>query len=188
MLVELPGMVTPLRALWPALCHPHCAIAFSSRTSCPLSEVFLPCEVFPHVHLLDLLSHQDTKALSLAQSMHSLTPCLAGTPQLSLLPNIVLGSEADRSLAVSCPLCSSETVTSAPALPQIVHEPIKCTCSMQGTGFSCPSGVGGHPPQMKVVTGDILADITGRNVSEYLLYTSDRFRLHRQEGGGEGLP
>uniref|UniRef100_A0A8C4U0Y2 ATP-binding cassette sub-family A member 2 n=1 Tax=Falco tinnunculus TaxID=100819 RepID=A0A8C4U0Y2_FALTI len=74
-----------------------------------------------------------------------------------------------------------ETVTSAPALPRIVHEPIKCTCSMQGTGFSCPSGVGGHPPQMKVVTGDILADITGRNVSEYLLYTSDRFRLHRQE-------
>ncbi|XP_064325110.1 ATP-binding cassette sub-family A member 2 isoform X7 [Phalacrocorax carbo] len=72
-----------------------------------------------------------------------------------------------------------ETVTSAPALPHIIHEPIKCTCSMQGTGFSCPSGVGGHPPQMKVVTGDILADITGRNVSEYLLYTSDRFRLHR---------
>ncbi|XP_059685002.1 ATP-binding cassette sub-family A member 2 [Gavia stellata] len=72
-----------------------------------------------------------------------------------------------------------ETVTSAPTLPRIIHEPIKCTCSMQGTGFSCPSGVGGHPPQMKVVTGDILADITGRNVSEYLLYTSDRFRLHR---------
>uniref|UniRef100_A0A8C9NAR9 ATP-binding cassette sub-family A member 2 n=1 Tax=Serinus canaria TaxID=9135 RepID=A0A8C9NAR9_SERCA len=71
------------------------------------------------------------------------------------------------------------TVTSAPALPRIIHEPIKCTCSMQGTGFSCPSGVGGHPPQMKVVTGDILTDITGRNVSEYLLYTSDRFRLHR---------
>ncbi|NWU99725.1 ABCA2 protein, partial [Upupa epops] len=76
-----------------------------------------------------------------------------------------------------------ETVTSAPALPRIIHEPIRCTCSMQGTGFSCPSGVGGHPPQMKVVTGDILADITGRNVSEYLLYTSHRFRLHRQEGG-----
>uniref|UniRef100_A0A8U8B5I5 ATP-binding cassette sub-family A member 2 n=1 Tax=Geospiza parvula TaxID=87175 RepID=A0A8U8B5I5_GEOPR len=82
-------------------------------------------------------------------------------------------------LAVSHPICSSGTVTSAPALPHIIHEPIKCTCSMQGTGFSCPSGVGGHPPQMKVVTGDILTDITGRNVSEYLLYTSDRFRLHR---------
>uniref|UniRef100_A0A8C3REA9 ATP-binding cassette sub-family A member 2 n=1 Tax=Cyanoderma ruficeps TaxID=181631 RepID=A0A8C3REA9_9PASS len=82
-------------------------------------------------------------------------------------------------LAVSHPFCSSGTVTSAPALPRIIHEPIKCTCSMQGTGFSCPSGVGGHPPQMKVVTGDILTDITGRNVSEYLLYTSDRFRLHR---------
>lgn len=90
---------------------------------------------------------------------------------------------------MSHPFWSSGTVTSAPALPRIIHEPIKCTCSMQGTGFSCPSGVGGHPPQMKVVTGDILTDITGRNVSEYLLYTSDRFRLHRQEGrlGGSAL-
>lgn len=77
-------------------------------------------------------------------------------------------------------------VTSAPSLPSIIHEPIKCTCSMQGTGFSCPSGVGGHPPQMKVVTGDILVDITGRNVSEYLLYTSDRFRLHRCVWQAEG--
>ncbi|XP_028910083.1 ATP-binding cassette sub-family A member 2 isoform X2 [Ornithorhynchus anatinus] len=77
------------------------------------------------------------------------------------------------------PTTSRETVTSPPALPRTVHEPIKCTCSMQGTGFSCPSGVGGRPPQVKVVTGDILVDVTGRNVSEYLLYTSDRFRLHR---------
>ncbi|KFW65945.1 ATP-binding cassette sub-family A member 2, partial [Pygoscelis adeliae] len=66
-----------------------------------------------------------------------------------------------------------ETVTSAPALPRIVHEPIKCTCSMQGTGFSCPRGVGGHPPQMKVVRDILLAAITGRNVSEYLLSTSE---------------
>lgn len=50
---------------------------------------------------------------------------------------------------------------------------------MQGAGFSCPSGVGGRPPAMKVVTGDVLVDITGRNVSEYLLFTSDRLRLHR---------
>uniref|UniRef100_A0AAV2MP22 ABC transporter domain-containing protein n=1 Tax=Knipowitschia caucasica TaxID=637954 RepID=A0AAV2MP22_KNICA len=46
----------------------------------------------------------------------------------------------------------------------------------------CPSGVGGRPPLAKVVTGDILVDITGRNVSEYLLYTSDRLRLHRYGG------
>uniref|UniRef100_A0A8C4U5Z7 ATP-binding cassette sub-family A member 2 n=1 Tax=Falco tinnunculus TaxID=100819 RepID=A0A8C4U5Z7_FALTI len=111
------------------------------------------------------------------------SPSLPGQAPLAQPPAHTLSQAAGagRSLAVSCPLCSSETVTSAPALPRIVHEPIKCTCSMQGTGFSCPSGVGGHPPQMKVVTGDILADITGRNVSEYLLYTSDRFRLHRQE-------
>uniref|UniRef100_A0A8C7IGE6 ATP-binding cassette sub-family A member 2 n=1 Tax=Oncorhynchus kisutch TaxID=8019 RepID=A0A8C7IGE6_ONCKI len=80
-------------------------------------------------------------------------------------------------------LCvSSETVTSPPTLPLSIREPVRCICSMQGTGFSCPSGVGGRPPLMKVVTGDILVDITGRNVSEYLLYTSDRLRLHRYGG------
>uniref|UniRef100_A0A8C6Y841 ATP-binding cassette sub-family A member 2 n=1 Tax=Naja naja TaxID=35670 RepID=A0A8C6Y841_NAJNA len=63
----------------------------------------------------------------------------------------------------------------------IVHEPIKCTCSMQGTGFSCPSGVGGHPPQTKVVTGDILVDITGRNVSEYL-YSSANLQNQQPDG------
>uniref|UniRef100_A0A672UDK2 ATP-binding cassette sub-family A member 2 n=1 Tax=Strigops habroptila TaxID=2489341 RepID=A0A672UDK2_STRHB len=114
---------------------------------------------------------RNTKALFSQILLPAFFVCVAMTVALSV-PEI----GAYRSLAVSCPLCSSETVTSAPALPHIVHEPIKCTCSMQGTGFSCPSGVGGHPPQMKVVTGDILADITGRNVSEYLLYTSDRFR------------
>uniref|UniRef100_A0A3P9CRJ2 ATP binding cassette subfamily A member 2 n=1 Tax=Maylandia zebra TaxID=106582 RepID=A0A3P9CRJ2_9CICH len=65
-------------------------------------------------------------------------------------------------------------VTSPPTFPLSIHEPVRCVCSMQGTGFSCPSGVGGQPPLMKVVTGDIMVDITGRNVSEYLLFTSDR--------------
>lgn len=78
-----------------------------------------------------------------------------------------------------CHAVPTETWTSAPSLPRLVREPVRCTCSAQGTGFSCPSSVGGHPPQMRVVTGDILTDITGHNVSEYLLFTSDRFRLHR---------
>ncbi|XP_028297042.1 ATP-binding cassette sub-family A member 2-like isoform X2 [Gouania willdenowi] len=73
-------------------------------------------------------------------------------------------------------------ITSPTLLPLSIHEPVRCTCSMQGTGFSCPAGVGGHPPMMKVVTGDILVDVTGRNVSEYLLFTSDRLRLHRYGG------
>uniref|UniRef100_A0A4W4HDU6 ATP-binding cassette sub-family A member 2 n=1 Tax=Electrophorus electricus TaxID=8005 RepID=A0A4W4HDU6_ELEEL len=77
---------------------------------------------------------------------------------------------------------SVEMVTSPPTLPLSIHEPVRCVCSMQGTGFSCPSGVGGRPPLTKVVTGDILVDVTGRNVSEYLLYTSDRLRLHRYGG------
>uniref|UniRef100_A0A8D2KS45 ATP-binding cassette sub-family A member 2 n=1 Tax=Varanus komodoensis TaxID=61221 RepID=A0A8D2KS45_VARKO len=81
--------------------------------------------------------------------------------------------------STSSPATVREAATSAPALPSVVHEPLRCTCSVQGTGFSCPSGVGGHPRQRRVVTGDILVEVTGRNVSEYLLYTSDRFRLHR---------
>ncbi|XP_029367229.1 ATP-binding cassette sub-family A member 2 isoform X4 [Echeneis naucrates] len=80
------------------------------------------------------------------------------------------------------PTTIHEPVTSPPTLPLSIHEPVRCICSMQGTGFSCPSGVGGRPPLMKVVTGDILVDITGRNVSEYLLFTSDRLRLHRYGG------
>uniref|UniRef100_A0AAR2KNL7 ATP-binding cassette sub-family A member 2 n=1 Tax=Pygocentrus nattereri TaxID=42514 RepID=A0AAR2KNL7_PYGNA len=80
------------------------------------------------------------------------------------------------------PTTVHEMVTSPPPLPLSIREPVRCICSMQGTGFSCPSGVGGRPPLMKVVTGDILVDITGRNVSEYLLYTSDRLRLHRYGG------
>ncbi|KAM8886615.1 ATP-binding cassette sub-family A member 2 [Spinachia spinachia] len=83
---------------------------------------------------------------------------------------------------VSPPTTVHEPVTSPPTLPLSIHEPVRCTCSMQGTGFSCPSGVGGRPPITKVVTGDILVDITGRNVSEYLLFTSDRLRLHRYGG------
>ncbi|KAM9393672.1 ATP-binding cassette sub-family A member 2 [Pholidichthys leucotaenia] len=83
---------------------------------------------------------------------------------------------------VAPPTTIHEPVTSPPTLPLSIHEPVRCTCSMTGTGFSCPSGVGGRPPLMKVVTGDILVDITGRNVSEYLLFTSDRLRLHRYGG------
>ncbi|KAK2902562.1 ATP-binding cassette sub-family A member 2 isoform X1 [Channa argus] len=83
---------------------------------------------------------------------------------------------------VAPPTTVREPTTSPPPLPLSIHEPVRCTCSMQGTGFSCPSGVGGRPPLMKVVTGDILVDITGRNVSEYLLFTSDRLRLHRYGG------
>ncbi|KAM9858193.1 ATP-binding cassette sub-family A member 2 [Aulostomus maculatus] len=83
---------------------------------------------------------------------------------------------------VGPPTTVNEPVTSPPTLPLTVHELVRCTCSMQGASFSCPSGVGGRPPLMKVVTGDILVDITGRNISEYLLFTSDRLRLHRYGG------
>ncbi|KAK2502159.1 hypothetical protein MC885_015949 [Smutsia gigantea] len=104
----------------------------------------------------------------------------------SLLPTLGPGTGFPGCLGVwdsmgpaDCAHVPTENWTSVPSLPHLVREPIRCTCSVQGTGFSCPGGVSGHPPQMRVVTGDILTDITGHNVSEYLLFTSDRFRLHR---------
>lgn len=89
------------------------------------------------------------------------------------------GGRGWRGPKLTVPAVPTDNWTSAPSLPHLVREPVRCTCSAQGTGFSCPGGVGGRPPQMRVVTGDILTDITGHNVSEYLLFTSDRFRLHR---------
>ncbi|XP_016137357.1 ATP-binding cassette sub-family A member 2-like [Sinocyclocheilus grahami] len=111
--------------------------------------------------------------------------CVAMTVALSV-PEIVNLCDKDSSthlLLHLSPCCApTEMATSPPTLPLSIREPVRCICSMQGTGFSCPSGVGGRPPLMKVVTGDILVDITGRNVSEYILYTSDRLRLHRYGG------
>ncbi|XP_044938698.1 ATP-binding cassette sub-family A member 2 isoform X1 [Mustela putorius furo] len=94
-------------------------------------------------------------------------------------PDSPVSPEEDPLQAWNASLTPTSGPDSAPSLPRLVREPVRCTCSAQGTGFSCPGGVGGHPPQMRVVTGDILTDVTGHNVSEYLLFTSDRFRLHR---------
>ncbi|XP_038064112.1 ATP-binding cassette sub-family A member 2-like isoform X2 [Patiria miniata] len=58
-----------------------------------------------------------------------------------------------------------------------------CGCSADGNGFICPPNVGEpEPDHLKVITSDILLDISGRNVSEYLLYTTDKFRLKRYGG------
>uniref|UniRef100_A0A6I8P991 ATP binding cassette subfamily A member 2 n=1 Tax=Ornithorhynchus anatinus TaxID=9258 RepID=A0A6I8P991_ORNAN len=127
-------------------------------------------------------ARRNTKALFSQILLPAFFVCVAMTVALSVPEIGIAGSGQSVGREVGTVLreplaVPTETVTSPPALPRTVHEPIKCTCSMQGTGFSCPSGVGGRPPQVKVVTGDILVDVTGRNVSEYLLYTSDRFRL-----------
>ncbi|GCB61728.1 hypothetical protein scyTo_0007097, partial [Scyliorhinus torazame] len=104
------------------------------------------------------------------------------SPAPSDFPDLGIDEGMHTGNLTTSPVTMKETFTSSPSIPRPIHELVRCSCSMQGTGFSCPSGVGGHPPQKKVVTGDILVDITGRNVSEYILHTSDRFRLHRYGG------
>ncbi|XP_028818388.1 LOW QUALITY PROTEIN: ATP-binding cassette sub-family A member 1 [Denticeps clupeoides] len=51
----------------------------------------------------------------------------------------------------------------------------QCECSSEGVRRmlpDCPDGAGGlPPPQVKRTTGDILQNLTGRNVSDYLLKT-----------------
>ncbi|XP_022085288.1 ATP-binding cassette sub-family A member 2-like isoform X2 [Acanthaster planci] len=62
-----------------------------------------------------------------------------------------------------------------------------CRCSADGNSFICPPNVGlPEPDKLKVITSDILLDISGRNVSEYLLYTTDKFRLKRYGGTSFG--
>ncbi|UYV63452.1 ABCA2 [Cordylochernes scorpioides] len=55
-----------------------------------------------------------------------------------------------------------------------------CHCSEDGTGFVCQNyGFTPDPPTYKVVTGDILLDISGQREQEYYLYTTDAYRLRR---------
>ncbi|XP_041481767.1 ATP-binding cassette sub-family A member 2-like isoform X2 [Lytechinus variegatus] len=57
---------------------------------------------------------------------------------------------------------------------------VKCSCSEDRKNFQCPKNVGTpDPPLLQVITSDNLMDVSGRNLSEYLLYTTNRFRLHR---------
>lgn len=126
-------------------------------------------------HLLTIAKSE--KCIFLHNVDYSRTSCV---PTLSFSMKLCNMDSSTHLIRLLSPCCApTEMATSPPTLPLTIREPVRCICSMQGTGFSCPSGVGGRPPLMKVVTGDILVDITGRNLSEYLLYTSDHLRLHR---------
>ncbi|XP_071948273.1 ATP-binding cassette sub-family A member 2-like [Antedon mediterranea] len=57
---------------------------------------------------------------------------------------------------------------------------ITCVCSEDNTGFSCPPDVGSpYPERTKVITSDQMMNVDRRNITRYLLYTTNKYRLHR---------
>ena len=55
-----------------------------------------------------------------------------------------------------------------------------CSCAKDGSGFVCPENDGHKTPaSKKLVTSDIIQDISNSNPEKFLLYTTDEYRLHR---------
>ena len=55
-----------------------------------------------------------------------------------------------------------------------------CRCSANKTAYVCDRGAAGRiPDDLVTITLDTLQNITGRNFSKYLLYTTETFKLHR---------
>ncbi|KAG8190583.1 hypothetical protein JTE90_014059 [Oedothorax gibbosus] len=61
-----------------------------------------------------------------------------------------------------------------------------CHCSDDKTGYVCDEYYT-DPPSFKVVTSDILLDISGQNEHEYFLYTTGLYRLRRYGAFSFGL-
>ena len=54
------------------------------------------------------------------------------------------------------------------------------TCSCSSGKQKCPAGsYGPNPPMLKLNTKDTLIDLTGRNISEYLIKSTDEFVKRR---------
>ncbi|XP_013381483.2 ATP-binding cassette sub-family A member 2-like [Lingula anatina] len=62
-----------------------------------------------------------------------------------------------------------------------------CICAKDGSGFVCPLTGFLNPEEKKLVTSDILVDITSQDTSQYLLHTTNAFRLHRYGAVSVGL-
>lgn len=55
-----------------------------------------------------------------------------------------------------------------------------CRCSAHEMSYVCDKGAAGvKPKEFVTITRDTLQNITGRNISQYLLYTTNVYRLHR---------
>lgn len=67
-------------------------------------------------------------------------------------------------------------------LSKLVESPTRyypsCHCSDDKTGYVCEDYYT-DPPSFKVVTSDILLDVSGQTEHEYFLYTTGLYRLRR---------
>ena len=55
----------------------------------------------------------------------------------------------------------------------------KCRCSEDRRSYICDPGVEGNPGEISTITGEMLLNVTGRNMDQYLLYTTQHYRRHR---------
>ncbi|XP_050394470.1 ATP-binding cassette sub-family A member 2 [Patella vulgata] len=62
-----------------------------------------------------------------------------------------------------------------------------CQCLKDGSGFICSRAYHPNPPSFRVVSKDILQNITGQHTEDYLLYTTYDYRLHRYGALSFGL-
>lgn len=65
--------------------------------------------------------------------------------------------------------------------------PTNCHCKEDGTGFTCDSEDYKKPPGFRVVTLDMLSNITGQKTLDYLLYTTYDMEMHRYGALSFGL-
>ncbi|XP_059473610.1 ATP-binding cassette sub-family A member 7-like isoform X2 [Neocloeon triangulifer] len=90
--------------------------------------------------------------------------------------------------------CVGESTYNCVAPSEIFAEPlenisqISPSCSCQRGTQTCPAGAGGPRPQkIKAATGDLFHDLTGRNVSDWLVKTEDDFYKIRYGGFSLGV-
>lgn len=63
-----------------------------------------------------------------------------------------------------------------------------CSCAKDGSGFVCPENDGHKTPvSKKLVTSDIIQDLSNSNPEKFLLFTTDKYRLHRYGALSFGL-